>query len=123
MDMQTEFHELDDYTHRERRFLAAWKRGVALAGESYFHVTSASVAEAINKNQLRPDWQRIEHAIGVISRGEAAFLAAMYSFFNAEDGQALLVRAGFPNLCDVASKLDPHRAEVIAELFLTYPGW
>ena len=53
MDMQTEFHELDDYTLRERRFLAAWKRGVALAGESYFHVTSASVAEAINKNQLK----------------------------------------------------------------------
>jgi hypothetical protein len=47
----------------------------------------------------------------------------MCSFYNAQWGQKLLTEAGFPNICDIASKLDSEHAEVIAELFLTYSGW
>ena len=53
----------------------------------------------------------------------AAFLAALCAFFNSHWGQVLLERAGCPNLCDLAGKLDAERSAVIAELFLTYQGW
>ena len=52
-----------------------------------------------------------------------AQLAALCSFFNSDWGQGLLVRAGYHNLCDLAGKLDPERAGIIAELFLSYDGW
>lgn len=112
-----------DYRERERLFLAAWKRGVQLAGPDYFKLRAPTVEAATHKGQLEPDWDLIEETLMVRSRGEAAFLAAMCSFYNAEWGQSLLVRAGFPNLCDLASKLDEPHTGIIAELFLNYPGW
>jgi len=113
----------NDSDQRAERFLAAWKRGVAFAGESYFLVETPSVAEASHRNQLRPNYALVEDAVGRVSSGQGAFLAAMYSFFNAEDGQRLLARAGYPNLCDLAAKLEGEHAEIVAELFLNYHGW
>lgn len=121
----------EDSRAREIIFLNAWKRGVKLAGPHYFKNTLptpgagplADVENATSKWQLCPDLQMIRRAIGGVSRGEGAFLAAMYSFYNAKDGQQLLKRAGYPNICDLAAKLDSRRAGIIAELFLNYPGW
>lgn len=112
-----------DFRERERRFLEAWKRGVLLAGPGCFKVKAPTVEAATHKQQLEPDWDFIEASLTVRSRGEAAFLAAMCSFYNAEWGQTLLVRACYPNLCDLAAKLDAPYAQIIAELFLNYPGW
>ena len=114
---------MTDYRERERRFLEVWKQGVALAGQDCFKVSAPSVEDATDKRQLEPDWDFIEETLMVRSRGEAAFLAAMCSFYNPEWGQSLLVRAGYPNLCDLAAKLDAPRAKVIAALFVSYPGW
>lgn len=111
------------HSEREQRFLDAWKRGVRLAGENYFKLEAPTVETATHKNQLAPDCELVEASIGGRSRGQAAFLAAMCSFYDAEWGQSLLVRAGYPNLCDLASKLDPPHAGIVAELFLNYPGW
>ena len=108
---------------RQARFLAAWKRGVSLAGEHCFDVTAASVDRATDKDQLRPSCDYIEVHLLDRSRGEAAFLAALCSFFNSHWGQALLERAGYPNLCDLAGTLDAERSTVITELFLNYQGW
>lgn len=108
---------------RAERFLVAWKRGVVLAGESYFLVETPSVAEASHRNQLRPNYALVEDAVGRVSSGQGAFLAAMYSFFNAEDGQRLLARAGYPNICDLAAKLEGEHAVIVAELFINYHGW
>lgn len=113
----------NDANERAERFLVAWKRGVALAGESYFLVETPNVAEATHRDQLRPNYALVEDAIGRVSAGQGAFLAAMYSFFNAEDGQRLLARAGYSNICDLAAKLERAHADVIAELFLNYHGW
>lgn len=114
----------------ETLFLNAWKRGVKLAGVHYFRnarphgigaptadlrVTEADVDRATIKWELCPDRKAIVRALGHISRGEGAFLAAMYSFYNAEDGQKLLKRAGYPNICDLAAKLDSNRARIIAD--------
>ena len=113
----------NDPDQRAERFLAAWKRGVALAGVSNFLVEIPSVAEATHRGHLRPNYTRVEDAIGRVSAGQGAFLAAIYSFFNAGDGQQFLARAGYPNICDLAAKLEGAHAEVIAELFLNYHGW
>lgn len=116
-------HPMNDYQVRAQRFLEAWKRGIALIGPRFFDIKASSFESATDKNELRPDWNHIEKSIGALSRGEAAFLAAMCSFYNAEWGQQLLTDAGYPSICDIASKLDTDQAEVIAELFLTYAGW
>lgn len=108
---------------RPARFLAAWKRGVLIAGAHYFHVKADSVEAATDKWQLKPNQEAIENALGVVSDGQGAFLAAMYSFFNPDKGQELLADVGRPNICDLAGRLDNERAEVIAELFLSYAGW
>lgn len=121
--LQALSHPMNDYRVRSQRFLVAWKRGIVLIGPRFFDADASSFESAADKNDLRPDWNYIEESIGVLSRGEAAFLASMCSFYNAEWGQKLLTDAGFSNICDIASKLDPEQAEVIAELFRTYSGW
>ena len=108
---------------RQALFLAAWKRGVRLAGERCFDITAASVDCAMDKDQLRTSWDYVEAHLLDRSRGEAAFLAALCSFFNSHWGQALLERAGYPNLCDLAATFDAQHAAVIAELFCSYEGW
>ncbi len=112
-----------EQAQRQARFLAAWKRGMRLAGERCFDITAVSVDRAADKDQLRPSWDAVEVHLLDRSRGEAAFLAALCSFFNSEWGQALLERAGYPNLCDLAATLDAERSAVVAELFLNYQGW
>ena len=112
-----------EWEPRQARFLAAWKRGVRLASERCFDITAASVDRATDKDQLRPSWDYIEVHLLDRSRGEAAFLAALCSFFNSHWGQALLERAGYPNLCDLAATLDAERSAVVTELFLNYQGW
>lgn len=121
--MRAFFSEARSQSVRRDNFLLAWKCGVELAGEQYFKITAESVEAANDKGQLQPDWDVIQDAIGRISAGQGAFLAAMYSFYNPDDGQKLLAAAGYPNLADLASKLDPDYAEVIAALFLNYHGW
>ena len=118
-----QYEAVYDFREREQRFLEAWKQGVRIAGPECFRVTAPTVGDASHKRQLEPDWDHIEATLLARSRGEAAFLAAMCSFYNAEWGQSLLERAGYPNLCDLAGKLDEPRAGIIAELFLYYPGW
>lgn len=117
------FAEAQDQGARRDDFLAAWKHGVALAGKQYFKITAASIEAAKDKNQLQPDYTMIQDAIGRVSAGQGAFLAALYSFYNGDDGQKLLAAAGYPNISDLAGKLDPEYAEVIAALFLNYHGW
>ena len=94
-----------------------------LAGERCFDITAVSVDRATDKDQLRPSWDYVEVHLLDRSRGEAAFLAALCAFFNSHWGQALLERAGYPNLCDLAATLDAERSAVVTELFLNYQGW
>ena len=115
----------DDAHRAEPRFLSAWRRGVELAGAEYFQTTVADVSQATDRDQLRPDPERIEAAFGFLSPGQATFLAAMCSFFDARWGQDLLTRlpGERANLCDIAATLDPERQALIGELFVNYRGW
>jgi len=104
-------------------FFSAWKRGVALAGPHLFGSgPRADLENAATKWDLCPKIPLIERAIGPMSPSERIFLAALVSFYNAEDGGRLLKRIGFHGLADLGG-LDLSRRAVIAGLILNYTGW
>ena len=115
------------------KFLEAWLKGVKVVGEAYFEhkaplydptiTPAASLAEVTNKWQVKANWAFVENAIGVLSHGEAALLAVMCSFFNAEWGGELMQGLGLRGMADVAGKLDLEEREIVAALLLYYEGW
>lgn len=107
---------------RPKKFLAAWKRGIKLIGKDYF-IIEGDLDNATNKWQLKPNTELIERSLHVISKGQATFLAAMYSFYNDKDGQFYLEELGRPNITDISAHLEKEYLEVIADLFINYCGW
>ncbi len=108
--------------NRPKKFLEAWKRGIKLIGEDYFLI-NGHLDDATDKNQLKPNTELIESALNILSKGQATFLAAMYSFYNDKDGQRYLEQLGRPNITDISAYLDKENLEVIADLFVNYCGW
>lgn len=116
-------HETAHFAAAPATFFHAWKRGVALAGTHLFgNGTHAELDHAASVWDLRPKVQLIEHAIGVMSSGQKVFIAALVSFYNAEDGGRLFERIGVRGLADLGG-LDLKRRAVIAALILNYSGW
>ena len=104
-------------------FFHAWKRGVDLAGHDLFGKGTRECLDlAVDKWDLRPNVALIRKVIGAMSSGEKVFLAAMVSFYNANDGGALLKRVGVNGLADLGG-LDLERRRIIAALILNYTGW
>lgn len=110
---------------KKKRFLKAWKAGMKLVGLEYFNITMglAELEKSTNKWDFEPNYKFIKHSLHQINARNALFLAAMYSFFDDEDGQRLLEELGSPNIVDLAAQLSKEQAEIIAELFLNYCGW
>lgn len=110
--------------HAEAAFLGAWKAGVELAGAQWFEVTSATVAQAVDKDQLRPAWEMVNEHSGVLSHGERVFLYALCGFFNDEWGRELFAHYGETGQpIELARILDPDRRHIIADLLIHYRGW
>lgn len=111
----------------ERAFFDAWLRGVEIAGWQYFGDGHQPGAEGskydLTKWDLAPRQDDIADAIGWLSSGEAVFLAAMYSFYNADTGGKMLRRLRVNGLADLSAKLDEPRLRVIAALLVSYAGW
>jgi len=104
-------------------FFQAWKRGVEIAGYTWFGDGSReNLVAADSVWDLRPRMSVIDEHLDVISRGERLFLAAMVSFYNAHDSVPLLKRCDFEGLADLV-RLDSQRRRVIADLVLNYTGW
>ncbi|MBB3752539.1 hypothetical protein FHT44_005051 [Mycolicibacterium sp. BK634] len=106
----------------ESEFFDAWKRGVQIAGPQWFE---GDVETATSKWHLRPDYDLITENIGTMSTGEAAFLLAMYSFYNPSTGAKLLAkrRNDSTGPGGLASLIDGRRRQVIADLLVSYGGW
>lgn len=116
-------HETAHFAAAPAAFLDAWKSGVALAGTHWFgRGTHADLEHATSVWDLCPKVALIDDAIGVMSSGEKRFLAALVSFYNADDGGRLLERVGVHGLADLGG-LDLKRRTVIAALLLNYTGW
>lgn len=110
----------------EDRFLHAWKRGVKLAGEKLFHCDAESIDAAVDKEQLRPHWERVEAYIRqAISPGERLFVMELCSFYNSDWMQEwkkkLRISRGSIGLA--AIRLGEERRGVLADLLVSYRGW
>jgi hypothetical protein len=104
-------------------FFRAWKSGVSLAGARFFGAgIKVNLDLAVDVWDLCPDLELISDSISAMSAGEKVFLAALVSFYNAEDGGRLLQRVGVHGLADLGG-LDLARRTVIAALILNYTGW
>lgn len=115
--------ELLHFDNAPAVFLHAWKRGIQIAGVEWFgDGTHAGLQHATSKWALRPNVQRLNDALGVLSSGQRMFLSAMVSFYNADAGGAMLKRCQFEGLADLGG-LDLERRKVIADLLLHYHGW
>lgn len=111
------------YLQREQDFFNYWKKGVEIAGYRYFgDGTKENFEQATEKNQLSPVSAKIEASFGLISDNEAAFLVAMYCFYNDFKGAELCVKAGVKSIGNLLG-LDSNRREVMAGLLVTYCGW
>jgi hypothetical protein len=106
------------FSRASDRFLAAWKRGVALAGPYLFdHGPRAEHKPTQAKRDLRPNVPLIRRAIGPMSPAEQFFLAGLVSVYNAEDGGRLLKATGYHGFADFG-RLDLSRRTVLAGLLL-----
>jgi len=119
------------YQGAPARFLDAWKQAVAKIGHRFFiakegYDNPESVDQATDKWQLIPRWEYVEEHIGVLSTGEAVFLASVCSFYNGEWSQELFEKNGlngYASIGDTANKLDLDRLEIITELMKNHTGW
>ena len=112
----------------KERFLIAWKKAVAMAGQRLFtsgkgYPQAPTLNAATDKWQLIPDYDAIVDFIKVASTGEALFITVLYSFYNSEDGDAMLHQLGFHGLGDIANRLDSKQLEVVTELMRYHTGW
>lgn len=112
---------MSDY-YNEAAFFDAWRAGVDIAGSRWFGDGKAS-ANASSKWDLAPRFDDISEAVGWLSSGEAVFLAAMFSFYNADSGGKMLRKLRVNGIGDVAASLDEPRRRVIADLLVSYNGW
>jgi len=111
------------FSNAPSAFFHAWKQAVSLAGLHLFGAGKrADLDRAVSVWDLRPKVDDIDHSIGVMSSGEKVFLAALVSFYNAEDGGRLFERVGIRGLADLGG-LDLRRRTIIAALILNYNGW
>ena len=106
------------------KFFDAWLRGVQLAGFNWFGEGGEEPpSRCVDKWDLRPRYDDIEPALGWLSSGEAAFLAALYSFYNPDVGAEMLAKLGAGSVGQLAATLDPARRQIIADLLISYAGW
>lgn len=104
-------------------FLDAWLRGVEIAGWRWFGNGKPPETEPRSKSDAVPRYDDIISALGWLSSGEATFLVAMYSFFNAYAAIEMWDTIAVRPLAHVAASLDEPRRRVIADLLIAYEGW
>jgi len=110
-------------TSKKQKFLENWKKGISLAGKRFFKISSNDLESATNKDELAPNYQAIKDDFGILSHGEKVMLALMYSFYDPECGQELLVDANAANFVDAIMLMDDKRKAVILELLDNHSGW
>ena len=105
------------------QFRETWKQGVELAGQSLFGCQCGEPKFARHWYQLTPKLDVMRKALPNKSQADAAFAAAMASFYNAEEGQKLLKKAGCESFGSLPNILTHHQRDIIAALFTNYRGW
>ena len=104
---------------KEKRFFAAWKRGVDLLGGHLFGPKTPPPAQ--HKDDLQPLRALIEREIVTMSGGEEQFISAMVSFYNPDWGESLARKIDCQkSFCGLTYNFDHEQAEILAELMVNY---
>jgi len=101
-------------------FLAAWKNAVQIIGTSFFSCNARTPADATHWHALTPKLDAMRKAIPNKSRQDAAFMAAVASFFNPEEGQKFFTKAG-TTFGALMPSLTPQQQDVLLGLLTTQP--
>lgn len=109
--------------YSEPAFFDAWLRGVEIAGSRWFKRDDWGASDVPSKWDYAPNFEAIEDSLGVLSTGEAVFLAAMVSFYSPQGGRELMQKLDMGSPGSVAAALDEKRRRVIADLTVSYAGW
>ena len=107
----------------EELFVSAWKKGIKKVGAEFFNIKASSLDMAKKKWQLEPNYQFIKNAIGSYSHGKQVLLGLMYSFYDPECGQELLIQAQSPNFVQAIFILDEESRNIISQLWLHHTSW
>ena len=104
-------------------FLRAWKRAVALVGSTHtFGSAYAALHQVSNHRELTPRVDVIRKSLPNRSNADAAFLAALVSFYNKHEGQKLINKNDL-SLGDMALTLSTQQRNILADLIIHYRGW
>lgn len=99
-------------------FLTAWKKAVQIIGPSYFSGNAIKTESAIHWHNLTPKLDVMRKAIPNKSRQDAAFMAAVASFFNPEEGQKFFTKSG-TTFGALMPSLTPQQQGVLLALLAT----
>lgn len=104
-------------------FFFAWKKGVEIAGFRFFGDGSQQGFKKSDcRWHLRPNMQVVKKNFEILTDQERVFLAALVSFFNAEEGSSLLKQSGVRGLSDLGL-LTYEQRDVIAGLIMHHHAW
>lgn len=107
----------------EASFLDVWRDGVQIAGAGLFGCQVAHPREAAHWRQLTPKLDVMRRELPNRGQVDAVFAAALASFFNPEEGQKLMARAGCHGFGGLAVLLDARRRSLLACLLANFRGW
>lgn len=104
-------------------FFRFWKSAVQLAGARFFGTGRlADAVLATRKEELRPIVPLILQTIEVLQPHEKVFLAALLSFYDAQEGARQLQKLGIHCLADL-HRVNYQQRTLLAGLFLNHVGW
>lgn len=104
-------------------FLDAWKRAIEASGAPGLFYGGGMTEQTNNLNMLAPRTPEIHKKITSFPKSRGAFLAAMVSFYNPEEGAKLSKKVGGNGLGDLAMVLPTTQRTIIADLLIFHNGW
>jgi hypothetical protein len=106
----------------KENFHSTWRDAVALTNE-WADPFFGDVLQSKSRDDLCPRWAEINEAFDDLSHGEQTYVAALYSFYDPEEGQGLLIRAEVENFLEVFLILDQERKDALLRLIKFYYPW
>lgn len=106
----------------KENFHSAWRDAVTLTNE-WAGPFFGDVLQSKTRDDLCPRWAVINKAFDDLSQGEQTYVAALYSFYDPEEGQGLLIRAEVENFLEVFLILDQERKDALLRLIKFYYPW
>ncbi|MCU7845338.1 MAG: hypothetical protein KZQ93_16025 [Candidatus Thiodiazotropha sp. (ex Monitilora ramsayi)] len=104
-------------------FLDTWKRGIVASGAPGLFYGAGLHDQISERDRLAPKTPEINKKITSFPKSRAAFIAALVSFHNSEEGAKLAKKVGCNGFGDLALSLDSTQRSIIADLLIFYKGW